>query len=233
MPTACSRSSRCSPMWGSTSCSGLQRTASSPLSRRPRPRRRPGHRGLRRTGVPLPDPLQAAREDRRGVVVEGRDVVAVVAARPRWRRCSRCPPAAPGASGLDDVVLGVRNTSSGWSTLPEVGAGGRPQLAELQHGAGGQLRVGELGDARLLDVAGDRRPARGDPGQQRQQLRVQPLGQQRRVHQHEPGDVVPADLGQPHRQRAAHRQARRRRRGRSGGELVEGLARPPSSTRRA
>ena len=70
-------------------------------------------------------------------------------------------------------------------------------------------------DAGLLDVAGDRRPAAGEPGEQRQQLRVQPLGEQAGLTSTQAGDVVRAHLGQPDGQRAAHRQARRRRPGRS------------------
>ena len=61
---------------------------------------------------------------------------------------------------------------------------------------------------------------------------VQPLGEQGRVDQDQAGDVVRAHLGQPGGQGAAHRQAGDEDAVAVGGEGVEGLARPPSSTGR-
>ena len=210
-------------MRGSTSRSGLQRRR--PARCRGAPRRARHRASVIRLRGRRPPRIQAAEpvEDRRGVVVERRHVVAVlehdlgrVGAGDPVEQHLRCTGSTTWSSRL-------RKTSTGWVTL-QVGPGGDPQPAQLHHRPGRQLRVGELGDAGLLDVAGDRRPARREQAQQRQQLGVRPLGQQRWVDQHQPGDVVAASrpAGSPACRPST---ARRRTRGRTRRpRRVEGLA---------
>ena len=117
-------------------------------------------------------------------------------------------------------------------TCAQVGAGGRPQRRSCIIAAGRQLRVGELVDAGLLDVVGDRRPGRHDrasTGSSFASLRsVSSAG----LTSTRPATSSGRVLGQPQGQRAAHRQAGDEDRGRTRPRsVVEGRARPRRTSR--